>query len=546
MLSLNGALIETLTEALTSPLIEPRLLQTPLPPLEQPYFIELEEPSVEQPYFVEPESPQQVESVSLALYGDGFFIVEGRHGQQLYTRVGDFRINDRYELVTKNGLRLLGYLANGNGEIASDNLAPLVIPYGLELLQETAALKFYGVLNPSMGVGEGTSTNFFVYDKFGYEVDLSITAILSAKNADSTEFRWTVNDAPSTGLLEELGSGMIAFDSKGDLIGRVPQSILLEQNAEVISIELDFSQVKVLGEVDAQGNPISSLNPIQEGGFPPGVFQTFIITGAGEIQGQFANGMQRLLGQLQLAAIPNPQGLRKVAKNLYAATSTSGEPRLGEPSSSALGSVTHLPPGYIVTEEGYIHRENESPPEPSPSWQPSPSGLRYPWQLRSVNYKWIATRAENHPPSNDEVVLGKGFLTFTDEGLVDTGESPTIRISGESGQDLVIGLDFGTVTGLPKIDSLGRPISSLNVVFQDGFPPGVLEKYSISGSGEIIGRFSSGLDKHHGFERGGKHHGGRTRFRHLRSEQQPDKLRHGQEFDPLEIAWSNFRRVFRH
>ena len=390
MLSLSAAL----TEALTGLLVEPRQLQTPLRSIELPYSVVPVLPPVEQPYFVEPEpppttepeAPQQVESVWLALYGDGFFIVEGRHGQQLYTRVGDFRINDQHELVTKDGLRLLGYVADDEGDLVPE-LAPLVVSHGPEISHETTTVTFLGVLNPSVAIGESTSTNFVVYDELGNEIPLNITAVLSAKNADSTDFLWTVNYAPMSGFVEELGSGVISFDRNGDLIWRAQPSLLVEQDAGAVSIELDFSQVKALGATDAHGNPISSLNPIQKGGFPPGSFQSFIITGVGEIQGQFTNGMQRLLGQLQLAAIANPHGLRKVGPDLYAVTSSSGEPRIGEPYSSAMGSVTHLPPGYIVTEEGYILREDESPPEHSSSTEPSPRGLRYPWQVRSVNLK---------------------------------------------------------------------------------------------------------------------------------------------------------------
>ncbi len=43
----------------------------------------------------------------VAIDGPGFFVVEGPNGP-LYTRAGNFTLNDKYELVTKEGYRVLG------------------------------------------------------------------------------------------------------------------------------------------------------------------------------------------------------------------------------------------------------------------------------------------------------------------------------------------------------------------------------------------------------------------------------------------------------
>ena len=47
----------------------------------------------------------------LAIQGDGFFIVQGPGGGQLYTRNGIFSTNAENQLVTINGDRLLGFFA---------------------------------------------------------------------------------------------------------------------------------------------------------------------------------------------------------------------------------------------------------------------------------------------------------------------------------------------------------------------------------------------------------------------------------------------------
>jgi flagellar basal body rod protein FlgG len=59
-----------------------------------------------------------------AITGPGFFQVQGQDGQNLYTRDGEFQINNENTLVTKNGLPVLG----DGGPITIDpDQGPLVI-----------------------------------------------------------------------------------------------------------------------------------------------------------------------------------------------------------------------------------------------------------------------------------------------------------------------------------------------------------------------------------------------------------------------------------
>ncbi|MBN1908104.1 MAG: flagellar hook basal-body protein [Pirellulales bacterium] len=71
--------------------------------------------------------------LSLAVNGDGFFVVEGSDGQRLYTRDGQFGVNAAGEVVTSDGLRVLGYSVNENFEIDSSQLGPVRIPTTLQV-----------------------------------------------------------------------------------------------------------------------------------------------------------------------------------------------------------------------------------------------------------------------------------------------------------------------------------------------------------------------------------------------------------------------------
>jgi flagellar hook protein FlgE len=71
----------------------------------------------------------------LALDGEGLFILERGNavgGERLYMRDGRFRFNADGELVTTDGLRVMGFRANANGEVDTSQLVALRIGNGVQ------------------------------------------------------------------------------------------------------------------------------------------------------------------------------------------------------------------------------------------------------------------------------------------------------------------------------------------------------------------------------------------------------------------------------
>ncbi len=94
-------------------------------------------------------------SSDLAIEGDGFFIVEGGSGEQLYTRNGIFKTNSRNELVTITGERVLGFGVDDNFQIQNSALVPLTIPLGsMTVTQETTSVYLEGNLAPDGDVAD--------------------------------------------------------------------------------------------------------------------------------------------------------------------------------------------------------------------------------------------------------------------------------------------------------------------------------------------------------------------------------------------------------
>src|SRR5687767_970379 len=92
---------------------------------------------------------------NLAIQGDGFFIVAGSQGEQLYTRNGEFKTNSDNELVTTSGNRVLGFGVNEQYDIQTTTLNPLTIPLGAAAVaQATRNVFLQGVLSPSGDVAD--------------------------------------------------------------------------------------------------------------------------------------------------------------------------------------------------------------------------------------------------------------------------------------------------------------------------------------------------------------------------------------------------------
>lgn len=94
-------------------------------------------------------------SSDLAIQGEGFFIVEGGSGEELFTRNGVFKTNSQNELVTITGNRLLGHGIDDNFQIQATELVPLTIPLGsTAVAQATQNVFLEGRLIPDGDVAD--------------------------------------------------------------------------------------------------------------------------------------------------------------------------------------------------------------------------------------------------------------------------------------------------------------------------------------------------------------------------------------------------------
>jgi flagellar hook protein FlgE len=190
-------------------------------------------------------------------------------------------------------------------------------------------------------VGESASADFVVYDSLGIPINVRATAVLQARDATTTTYRWfaeSFDNDPLNGVQTAVGTGIITFDGQGNLIPGSSAVVSIERahlpSDKPLTFQLDFSNVS--GLADPKG---STLQVTRQDGQPPGKLTNYIIDESGRMRGVFDNGFERDLGQIRLARFANNAGLIARGQNLYAAGVNSGLPVQGNPGQQGIGQV---------------------------------------------------------------------------------------------------------------------------------------------------------------------------------------------------------------
>ncbi len=190
-------------------------------------------------------------------------------------------------------------------------------------------------------VGESAVSDFIAYDSLGVPVTVRMTVAQESRDANSTTYRWFAdspdNQPPNGGANISVGTGLIKFDSEGNVINVTNTTVSIDRrdisSTSPLEFKLDFSQLSGLAD------PTSTLSATRQDGSPPGTLNSFIIGEDGLIRGVFSNGVSRDLGQIRLARFANNAGLENKGENLYAAGVNSGLPVEGDPGQRGVGRL---------------------------------------------------------------------------------------------------------------------------------------------------------------------------------------------------------------
>lgn len=278
-------------------------------------------------------------SSDVAIDGNGFFVVDSG-GTNLYTRDGNFELDQNGNLMTANGLSVMGYPAVGGVVNPNAPLIPINIPVGqVEAPSATASYSMTANLDATAAVGTAVPGQITMYDSLGVS---HIATVTYTKTAPGT---WTYSIALPAG--DATGStnttGTLTFDANGNLtaptanVTGIGFTGLTDGAADMsFTWNIDGGGTKpTLTQVDAASAVASS----QQDGYASGQYQGFTVGSDGTVSVTFSNDQTLAVGKIALANVTNLQGLRLLGNGDYQTTQQSGEASIGVSGAAGLGTL---------------------------------------------------------------------------------------------------------------------------------------------------------------------------------------------------------------
>ncbi len=269
-------------------------------------------------------------NTDLAIMGDGWFGIKGE-GKALYTRDGSFTFNSDDDLVSIDGLHVLGTMG---GNIANNTLTSVIdeIKLGEVGTQEklqfpkyltyppeaTTKATFMGNIGTSdelrtMGAGVVDSQNNKNHLKLTFS--LANPQVLPGSQWDVVATTETLDGV----TIYDTTNGTVKFDAGGALVSSSLTTI--DNNGSPISIDLGsgYNGVVSLANSDITSSSVAD-------GTIGGDLAGYSISKNAEVIATFTNGMQSSVGKIAIYHFQNNQGLDRINGSKFQESSNSGDP----------------------------------------------------------------------------------------------------------------------------------------------------------------------------------------------------------------------------
>jgi flagellar hook protein FlgE len=291
-------------------------------------------------------------STDVAINGQGFFVVQDPLTSELfYTRAGHFVINNQGYYVNSQGDQVQGYLYDNTGtnliqnltdiQINQNSMIPPNVTSDIDIVLNLDASETpltWDLANPTATSQFTTSLSLF--DSLGqsHQVQVYFT-----KTADQT---WAWNAAMdgsdvqggTPGVLQAFGSGVINFDTAGQLTTAMPLNFYtgalnFANGVAPSAVTVDFTNTTQFGSA-------SNIQTLTQDGYGAGTVSMVSIDEEGNVVANYTNGSRRNIARIALADFPNLNGLARSGETLFQATTASGDPLYNLPGIGGMGSVS--------------------------------------------------------------------------------------------------------------------------------------------------------------------------------------------------------------
>ncbi|MBS0609553.1 MAG: flagellar hook protein FlgE [Proteobacteria bacterium] len=301
-------------------------------------------------------------NLDVAINGNGFFKIQQSDGSSAYTRAGDFKLDDKGNVVTNNAGKLLGYPMDPITRARTASTPqPLVFPSGTPIpAKSTGTIKAAFNLDARAPNAAGNpaatppvpatprstyGTSISVYDTPGVATAVSLY-FQKTGTANTWDVYDKLDDPKATPPVVATPIGQITFDNNGKITApaatppatgfQMPVTISPPtpnpNNLPAYTVQVNLDGVTQFGTKFA-------VSELTQDGYTAGQLTGINIGSDGTIMTSYSNGVTRAEGQVALASFRNTQGLADIGNNLWVETFQSGQPVMGVPTEGAFGAL---------------------------------------------------------------------------------------------------------------------------------------------------------------------------------------------------------------
>lgn len=351
---------------------------------------------------------------NVALQGSGFFVVSNG-GNALLTRDGDFSLDQHGNLITSNGLSVMGFPAVNGLVNTNAPLAAIHIPVGeVEPPSATTTFGMTATLDSSADIGGTLSGKIPVFDSLGNEYQATVTYTKTATNNWSYDITLPDTLTANSSIVGGVNTQVYSFGSNGGTLATVDSSTNLTitgPNAGGVSTTINAPAV-------AAGESIST----------------------------YATDLQNALNAAGITATvtANAGQLTISGANISTTGSVIQDP---VPSASSSGSLTFDSNGNLVSPSTDIKGITFS------GLADGASNMNLTWNLFDTTGASTLTQVDQ--TSAVSSTTQNGFASGNYTGFT-IGSDGTVTTTFDNGQKLNIGqLALGNVVNLQGLENMG-------------------------------------------------------------------------------------------
>jgi flagellar hook protein FlgE len=289
-----------------------------------------------------------------AVQGDGFFVAKNAQGNTLYTRAGNFQVDDAGNLKTNTGELVQGWTSvdTTTGVLDTNGaIGDIVVPVGAAK-QPIASTQFTLDLNLNSAAAADDTSKFSdtikVYDSLGTSHVLTVHFQKTAAN------QWSYNvtmpgeeiSGGTAGTPFDISgaSGTLTFGTDGQLtspaVGTpIPIAIPgLTTGAADMNLAWNPYNSSGSGRLTQFGQPSAPAASSQNGSAAAQLIRVGLADG-GKILAQYSDGQQVVVGQVAMASVRNPESLIAAGNNNYQVSARTATPAIGLPNTGGRGDI---------------------------------------------------------------------------------------------------------------------------------------------------------------------------------------------------------------